>query len=230
MSSPETDENYFTPIKEQIEENKRKLEIRKMAQDLETLILQRGAVKGKVTRIKTTLDSAAADAKFSKQQLELYKKLLDSSLTEYNSFQNKIYGLITPDKKDEQEQKYIQFEELYFEVYVNVNMKLDELLEEQNGNKNIIKHNKHNKNIIINENAGNGAVGIPGNIIIRHGKGGLPNTPLPEFDGSPEKYRKFRSIFQDIINKCKHESDATKFTILKKCWSAKQKVQLISKR
>ncbi|XP_055590366.1 uncharacterized protein LOC129742489 [Uranotaenia lowii] len=186
-------------IKSQAEKSKKK----QMADPFVALSHQRGAVKGKLTRIKNSLRYAGEDALPEVHLLQTYLKTIEATYEEFNSFQNRIYAL-APDNMEDQEAKYIEFEDLYNEVRCQVCRLLD-----------LHAKQEEQKQVIVPTTSSE-PVSLPAPIT-RMQPSPFLNTPLPTFDGKPENWFKFKAIFTDIIRRFPGESDATKLYHLDKC-------------
>lgn len=204
MPTPAKDgerEVFGTPIGEQKkiqDENRRK---KKMAEEFQVLIQQRGAVKGKVTRIKKNLQRAEQQRSVPDEfLLRTHLKTIDAAYEEFNTFQNRIYAL-APGNYEEQEAKYVEFEDLHNEVRAAVCRLLEAV--------------KHEAVPVADQNV------VPALPVqqqaVRIQSSPLLHTPLPTFDGKAENWFKFKAIFTDVMNKYPGESDATKLYHLDKC-------------
>ncbi|XP_062711479.1 uncharacterized protein LOC134289541 [Aedes albopictus] len=186
-------EIYSTPV------GGRQQQKKKMAEELQAIVLQRGAVKGKITRIRNVLfrceqDNTIPDEFLLRTQL----KTIDAAYDEFNQFQNRIYAL-SPASAEEQEQKYVEFEELHNDVRTRVCRLLSGVKQEA----------------IQQPQEGMQVAQVPQPVRVQ----ATPSlhTPLPTFDGKPENWFKFKAIFLDVMSKHAGESDATKLYHLDKC-------------
>lgn len=99
---PKKDKIPRTPISEQKEAQKRKEELVKMEEQLKVLVHQRGAVKGKLTRVQSALRHSDEDPNpniLNVHFLQLHQKTVEHCYREYNDFQNKIYALPLSDER-----------------------------------------------------------------------------------------------------------------------------------
>ncbi|XP_062538641.1 uncharacterized protein LOC134206912 [Armigeres subalbatus] len=185
-------EVFSTPIGERQQQKK------KMAEEFQATVLQRGAVKGKITRIRNVLfrheqSETVPDEFLLRTQL----KTIDAAYDEFNQFQNKIYAL-SPVHATEQEDKYVEFEELYNDVRTRVCRLLEGAKQE----------GKHQPQMIVQ------TAPVQSQPVRVQS---APHTLLPTFDGKPENWFKFKAIFTDVMSKHGGESDATKLYHLDKC-------------
>lgn len=96
---------------------------------MKALINQRGAVKGKITRVRTAIEHSAAKPNPNIENLHFLQIQMDivtRSYDEYNAFQNSMLALSLSDKqRSEQEEKYIEFESLYTDTAVKLKMLIE---------------------------------------------------------------------------------------------------------
>lgn len=121
-----------TPAKtvaEQKSQQKAKQEVSKMEEQLKTLSHQRGAVKGKLTRVKSAIehsDGAPNPNIMNLHFLGLHQKTIEQSYREYNEFQNLIHALpLSEERRAEQEAKYIEFETMYTDLSIRLSMLME---------------------------------------------------------------------------------------------------------
>lgn len=83
----------------------------KMA-ELKTLVHLRGQAKAKVTRIRKTVEevSGAGVVQFTLAQLKVYSRNLEAHFQEYLNFHHQITALLPPEKLDDNDETYLQFE------------------------------------------------------------------------------------------------------------------------
>lgn len=180
-------EVFSTPIGE-LQQSRRK-----MAEEFDILVKQRGAVKGKITRIKNVLGQHTQNQTIPDEfLLHTQLKTIDAAYEEFNHFQNKIYAA-KPAEADDQEKKYVEFEADYNFVRAKVCQLLRGVKQEPDPQP--------------------PAAAQP----VRVQATSSLHTPLPSFDGKPENWYKFKAIFTDVMSKHPGESDATKLYHLDKC-------------
>lgn len=173
-----------------------------MEEQLRTLTHQRGAVKGKLTRVKTALqhsDDAPNPNIRNLHFLRLHQKTVDQAYSEYNDFQNSIYALsLSDERRAEQEAKYIEFETMYNDLSIRLGTLIDEATPgtqaKDGGSKNEV------------------AVTTPVPMALGSAMPYLPplQAPLPTFDGSYEQWFSFKSMFTTIMDRYKYEEPAIK--------------------
>ncbi|XP_052563020.1 uncharacterized protein LOC120423482 [Culex pipiens pallens] len=164
-----------------------------MEEKLKALIQQRGAVKGKLTRVKTAITQRVGELNPNLRKvnfLKLHLETVKTCYTEFNTFQNEIYALgLSEKQKEEHENKYEEFELLHNLLVVELNDLLDEV----------------SKPVV---NAA--LVSVPAANVA------LPNylpplsVPLPKFDGTYATWYSFKSMFQTIMARYTNEAPAIK--------------------
>ncbi|XP_062704238.1 uncharacterized protein LOC115254876 [Aedes albopictus] len=172
---------------------------KKMAEALAALQRQREFITSKVTRIKSSLQKADDEqVPLDEFVLETYIRTIDAAYQEMNECQTKMCAT-NPTKQEEEEEIYVEFENLFTEVRAVVSRLLNQ------------KRDAQTSNALQRQVA----VGVPQPIRVQQSI--LPHTPLPSFDGKPEHWFRFKSMFTDIMNKCANEDAATKLYHLDKC-------------
>ncbi|XP_065076501.1 uncharacterized protein LOC135700038 [Ochlerotatus camptorhynchus] len=127
--------------------------------------------------------------------LETYLRLVDSCYDEFNLIQNEVY-VEFPDLREEQEIKFIDFEQ---DLRVEICTALETFRKKQ----------------IVPQVALPAPVPVAlGQPAIANQVPGLPHVPLPSFDGTYEKWFRFKQLFQDLMQKYPGLSDATKLHYL----------------
>lgn len=205
----EEKKTFYSPIREQILEHKRKELKRKMEEKVKALVRQRGAVKSKLTRISTALVDVVEGRQNPNLKnipfLRQNSKNVDACYREYNTIQNEIVALpLSDDARTEQENRYIEFEHLYNEVSI----KLETLLETA------VKREQRlslaSANQLVPANAAAAVVQPP-----------PLSVPLPSFDGNYENWKSFKCMFTTIMARYQTESPAIKLYHLKDCMKGK---------
>ena len=172
---------------------------KKMAAELKALQRRCDFISAKVSRIKTSLENADDEQiPVDEYVLDTYLRTCDAAYLDMNDCQAKIFA-VTPSKQDEEEDKYLLFEEMYTEVRAEVCRQID--------------RHRQRKEFQVNP----GSQLVPSAHQLRVQQSVLPHTPLPSFDGKPEHWFKFKSMFLDIMKKCPNEDAATKLYHLDKC-------------
>ncbi|XP_055614819.1 uncharacterized protein LOC129761137 [Toxorhynchites rutilus septentrionalis] len=177
-----------------------------MEEQLRTLTHQRGAVEGKLTRVKSVLqhsDDAPNPNIRNLHFLRLHMKTVEQAYSEYNQFQNSIYALsLSEERRAEQMEKYVEFESMYTDLSIRLSM----LIEEATTN--------HAKDAATK-------IEFPAPAVMTAGSAApfLPplQAPLPTFDGSYEGWFSFKSMFTTIMNRYKYEEPAMKLYHLRNC-------------
>ncbi|XP_058817233.1 uncharacterized protein LOC131680534 [Topomyia yanbarensis] len=212
-----------------VEEQKKQQEIReteyKMAESINALVQCCAATKGKVERIRRAIYAAGNDSgKFNIHGLNLYLKTVDSAYMEYNDFQNRIY-LSHPSKRAEFETGFVEFEELYEYVRIELSKMIQNHEDEQKaiGMAAAMQREQQMLKFSLTEEGNRPSTSgyQPGSVQARIPSLLLQNTPLPTFDGRYENWFKFKAMFCDIIDRCTSDSPATKLHFLDKALVAK---------
>ncbi|XP_065082433.1 uncharacterized protein LOC135704851 [Ochlerotatus camptorhynchus] len=168
-----------------------------MEEQLRTLTHQRGAVKGKLTRVKSAIqhsDDAPNTNIRNLHYLRLHQKTVDQAYSEYNDFQNLIYALpLSEERRAEQVAKYIEFETMYNDLSIRLSMLTEEATKEADTKKEIVAM-------------------TPASMTFGSTLPFLSplQAPLPTFDGSYERWFSFKSMFNTIMDRYTHEEPAIK--------------------
>ncbi|XP_062713443.1 uncharacterized protein LOC134290341 [Aedes albopictus] len=166
-------------------------------EDVKQLTMKRGQIKAKVTRIFNTLYTAEDEhRRLPLPLLRVYSKNLQVIYTEYNDVHNTITASVEEENVQVQEEKYIEFEDLYNETLVKVESMIGDL-------------EKENRVVLSNpvpstSSAANQPSSQPV-IVNTHSY----RTPLPTFDGRCEAWPRFKAMFQDMMQRS-NDSDAIK--------------------
>ncbi|XP_062713798.1 uncharacterized protein LOC109415410 [Aedes albopictus] len=202
-------------VKEQKERQSMREADAKMAETVDALVQCCLSTKGKVERIRKAIDEADFDyGKFNIHALNLYLKTVDLAYTEYNDFQNRIY-MADPSKRQQYEQQFVDFEELYEFVRISLCEMLSKYEQDQQANLALAAEAQQQLQALKPSPDG-GASSSGVNLSSRVPSLLLQNTPLPTFDGRYENWFKFKSMFCDIVDKCVADSPATKLHYLDK--------------
>ncbi|XP_062701721.1 uncharacterized protein LOC134285252 [Aedes albopictus] len=188
-------------ISDQLSVQRRKEESRVMEEALKALVHQRGAVKGKLTRVKNAIVHSATVPNANIRNvhfLKLHVKTVENCYSEYNAFQNQIYALpLSDERRREQEDRYVEFEALYNELTIQ----LSTLLEEAMPKPELLPP--------VPLVAGNAIAPVAPAIAPQHFISPL-TVPLPTFDGTYEAWYSFKSMFQNVMARYATESPAIK--------------------
>lgn len=172
----------------------------KMEEQLKTLSHQRGAIKGKLTRVKNALevsDDAPNPNITNLHFLKVHQKLIEQAYREYNEVQNTIYALaLSDEKRAEQEAKYVEFESIYSDLSIQLEILIEKLLP------------KPVPPLV--PSAGQVAVLQPAPVIVPQPIVPPLNVPLPTFDGKYEGWYSFKSMFQNVMARYATEAPAIK--------------------
>nr|XP_029732110.1 uncharacterized protein LOC115268197 [Aedes albopictus] len=96
-----------------------------MAAELKALQRRCDFISAKVSRIKTSLENADDEQiPVDEYVLDTYLRTCDAAYLDMNDCQAKIFA-VTPSKQDEEEDKYLLFEEMYTEVRAEICRQID---------------------------------------------------------------------------------------------------------
>ncbi|XP_055627931.1 uncharacterized protein LOC129769592 [Toxorhynchites rutilus septentrionalis] len=144
--------------------------------DLSVLIHLRNVLKTKLTRMKNSIQQAEENGvELTVSQVKVYSRKLEATYSEHNDLHQRIMNRIVPEKREEQDSEYFEFEALQEEICVF----LEECLENLPA-----------------------AVPSPANpsqqpLVITQP---LPRA-IPTFDGSYTQWEKFKVMFRDVVDK-----------------------------
>ena len=219
--TPQGQDRYSTPVesvREQRERQERRNKEKNMADTVEALHQCCQATRNKVERIRVVIAAAnMSHDKFSFHALKLYLKTVDSCYEEFNGFQNRIY-LTDASRKAEFEQHFIEFEEVFEFTRIAISEMIQAHEDEQRAAAEASNADRLSQLSVMNargasQPSGSGSTNaqarIPPSLI-------LQQAPLPTFDGRYDQWFKFKARFRDIVDRCVHDSDATKLHHLDK--------------
>lgn len=161
--------------------------------DVKVLVHLRGQARAKVTRIKKVLEEECGASRYQLKfaQLKVYARNLETHYQEYLSLHHQITSLIPLEKQDEQDDVYLQFENLHIET--------SSMLEDMMGNHEAARPCAQQ-------------IMTQPQVIVQQQP--LP-VPIPTFDGKPENWPRFKQTFLDIMSRSR-DSDAVKLHHLEK--------------
>ncbi|XP_062556795.1 uncharacterized protein LOC134221621 [Armigeres subalbatus] len=182
-----------SPIADQKKRKENKKQQLIMDQKMNAFEFRRQAVSSKLQRIREVLGKPE---EITVHHLDTYLRRVDACYDEYNNIQNEVYACF-PDQREEQEEYFIAFEQLYEELRVKICCVMETFRSRQ--------------------------VAVPAVVtaatareqqVIANQPPGLPTVPLPTFDGTYERWFRFKQLFQDLMQKHPGLSDATKLHYL----------------
>ena len=180
-----------TPISQQLEEQRRKEEARKMEEQLKALMRQREAVAEKLDRVKTAIKTSSEAPNQNLKNLHFLKlqlKTVEACYGEFNTFQNQVYGLaLTPEQERQHRACYVKFETLHNTLTIQ----LSELIE---------RLSKPSAALVS---------AISANAVVPHYLPPL-SVPLPKFDGTYENWRSFKCMFKTVMDRYQGEAPSVK--------------------
>ncbi|XP_062711181.1 uncharacterized protein LOC134289408 [Aedes albopictus] len=154
---------------------------------LGALVHNRGLAQRNVARILTILKQAELDrSELSPAQVKVYQRSVETEKAEFIRMHQEIVAQSPADKRDEQDDPYLQFMHLYEEVSV--------LLE--SWNEKLTAPPTQQQPCVTNQQP----------IIVQSQSFG---APLPTFDGHYEAWPRFKAMFQDLMQRSS-DSDAVK--------------------
>lgn len=167
--------------------------------DMKGLIHKRGQVKAKVTRIFNSLETAEREKKkLALPVLRVHARNLQNFYVEYNEIHDAIIAATNEENADGQEEKYLEFEEVYNETLVIV----ETLIEA------IEKENRQLVPLSVPGPSTSTAVSQSSNQpVVIHTQS--YRAPLPTFDGRYEAWPRFKAMFVDMMQRS-NDSDAVK--------------------
>ncbi|XP_038117337.1 uncharacterized protein LOC119769362 [Culex quinquefasciatus] len=185
-------EKEVTPVKKQLEEQRRKQKIREMEEQLNALVRQREAMESKLKRLQTALKTSVAapnpnlrNGHFLKQQLSNAR----DCFSKFGEYQGQIHAMpLNADQRTLHERSELNFETLYDKVCIDLNEYLERL-----------------------EKPGVAALvpAAPTNVGVQQVLPPL-SVPLPKFDGTFETWYSFKSMFQNIMARYTNEAPSIK--------------------
>ncbi|XP_065088352.1 uncharacterized protein LOC135709857 [Ochlerotatus camptorhynchus] len=178
--------------------------------DVKTLVHLRGQAKAKVTRIRKAIEetSEAGVVQFTLAQLKVYAKNLEAHFQEYLSFHHQIIALLPPEKLDQNDDTYIQFETHHIETATMVEALIQS---------------------VIPQPTPPAVVPMPApgfqqqQIVVQQQP--LP-VPIPSFDGKPENWPRFQQVFSDIMARSR-DSNAVKLHHLERALAGGSAAKII---
>ncbi|XP_055634250.1 uncharacterized protein LOC129774525 [Toxorhynchites rutilus septentrionalis] len=147
-----------------------------VASSIEALSALRGAAQGKITRIMHLLQQAEVEQKeISSQQVKVWMKRVEAANNDFDGYHQQIVSGSPALEQEKIDNRYVQFEEIYNEVTV----KLEMLLERQA------------------QPAASQPIMNPPPLVIQQS---LPRA-IPTFDGRYEHWEKFKIMFRDVVDR-----------------------------
>lgn len=197
----------YTPISEQIAEQKKKEEFKTMEEEYEVLVRQRGAVKSKLSRVQRALVDTEDNPNPNLKNihfLQLHLKNTECCYSEFNELQKLMYALpLSDETRDEQEEEIIVFETTYNNLVIKLNSLIAPIIKEESRS-------------TIPANAAPSTPAASSHVQLPPLK-----VPLPQFDGSYENWLSFKCMFQTIMGRYKDESPAIKLYHLRNALTGK---------
>ncbi|XP_062707819.1 uncharacterized protein LOC134288104 [Aedes albopictus] len=141
--------------------------------ELGTLIHLRGMAQGNITRIKNVILQSDVDD-LTVNQVKVYIRKVESSYAEYHTHHQQLIARLPADKRQEQDEKFIQFETLHEQVSTVLDTCLETLAA------NAVPQQPNNQQPIVIQPS-------------------LPRV-IPTFDGRYENWEKFKVMFKDVVD------------------------------
>ncbi|XP_065078874.1 uncharacterized protein LOC135701863 [Ochlerotatus camptorhynchus] len=179
--------------------------------ELKTLVHLRGQAKAKVTRIRKRIEELAelGVVQLTLAQLKVYSRNLEAHFQEYLRLHHQITGLLPPEKIDDNDATYLQFESLHIETSALV--------------ESLIQDSIPNTAPPVVVPVSQSLSSQPPQIIVQQQP--LP-VPIPSFDGKPENWPRFQQVFSDVMSRSK-DSNAVKLHHLERALAGGSAVKLI---
>ncbi|XP_062711374.1 uncharacterized protein LOC134289505 [Aedes albopictus] len=179
-----------------VSDQKKKKQHNIMDQKMNEFEFRRQAVTSKLQRIQLVLDKPE---EITVHHLDTYLRRVDACYDEFNILQNEIYATF-PDQRVQQEKQFIEFEQLYEGIRVAICSAVEAYRMQQVA--------------AVRPRLADAAVAGEQQPVIVNQPAGLPAVPLPTFDGTYERWFRFKQLFQDLMQKHPGLSDATKLHYL----------------
>lgn len=165
----------------------------KKMEEIKLLIHKRGQVKAKLTRIHNALVAAMErHQRPTLPQLRVHAKNLAVIYQEYNENHDTVVASVTDDNMKAQEDKYLEFEELFNDTSIMVETMMESIEQESRASASVstaVASSSTNQPVILQPQSF--------------------RVPLPTFDGRYEAWPRFKAMFQDLMRQST-DSDAVK--------------------
>lgn len=182
-----------TPISEQLLEQKKKENTRKMEEQLKALVRQRDAVEKRMKRVQAEIKTTAAAPNENLENLHFLKYQLnniESAFSKFGEYQEQINAMaLSAEEQAKHEKCEVDFEKLRLGLTLTVN----ELIE---------KLEKPAVNVALVPTA-------PATAVVPQYLPPLA-VPLPTFDGTFETWYSFKSMFKNVMARYTNEAPAIK--------------------
>lgn len=182
-----------TPVREQLEEQRRRQKVREMEEQLNALVRQRLAMENKLKRVKTATTTSVAAPNANLRNVHFLRQQLESvqdCCKKFGEYQAQIYSMaLTGDQRTQHEKCELEFEKMYDQLCISLNEHLEKLVKPEPAAAVIPTTST---NVVVPQY-------LPPLIV-----------PLPKFDGTYENWNSFKSMFQNIMARYVNEAPAIK--------------------
>ncbi|XP_058456411.1 uncharacterized protein LOC131433822 [Malaya genurostris] len=199
--------NEYTPIRQQLAEQKKKEDSKIMEEEYDVLVRQKKAIKSRLLRVQRALSDTEDNSNLTNIHfLQLHLKTVESCYHEVNELQKKMYAMpLSEETCDEQEEEIIAFETAYNELVIKLNTLIAAVVKQ--------------------ESIATSRVVTVAPPVVSAGSDSSQfpplKVPLPQFDGSYENWLSFKCMFQTIMARYKNESPAIKLYHLRNSLTGK---------
>lgn len=178
----------------QVERDKR--EKAEMDRAIENMVDRQDLIIEKLLRIQDSIKTEAAN---NVHYLHLQLQTIQRAYDEFDSVHNELLALLPREKRGESKQKYLNFEVLHGQLYVDVQTM-------------IANQQKPMASEVLPQNANASGLQPRPQVV-----NSVPHlqVPLPTFDGKLENWYAFKSMFHTVMNRYPNESPAIKLYHLK---------------
>ncbi|XP_055604882.1 uncharacterized protein LOC129753104 [Uranotaenia lowii] len=166
---------------------------RKMARELSCLLDRRELIFGKLLRIQDSLNLETVNIHLLKLHLEVLRKCEE----EFDKVHLEIVAITPRDERDEEKDEYLRFEALHNQLYVELQTKINRLTP------------------ALPSTSDEMARPVPPQHVYVQAAAPQLHAPFPVYDGNPENWFSFKSLFQSIMQRYANETPAMKILHLR---------------
>ncbi|XP_065072518.1 uncharacterized protein LOC135696909 [Ochlerotatus camptorhynchus] len=189
--------NLLQSVADQKTAKKKKEENIIMEKNLEVLYDRRDMLVDKLLRMNETLRAENVNIHLLQLQLETLRRCAD----DYERINADICAMLPRDERAEQRIEYATFEELHNQLYICLNTKIDAVSSATSQNQ----------------------VAVPQPPVYVQQQVPQLHAPFPTFDGNPENWYSFKSLFSSIMARYANETPAMKILHLRNCLTGEAK-------
>ncbi|XP_055591539.1 uncharacterized protein LOC129743526 [Uranotaenia lowii] len=166
---------------------------RKMAREMTILLDRRELIYEKLLRINDSLKPEPVSIHLLKLHLETLRKCVE----DFDQVHMEIVANKPRDEREEQKEEYLRFETLHNQLYVALQTKIDCLTP------------------ALPSTSSEMARPVPPQHVYVQAAAPQLHAPFPVFDGNPENWFSFKSLFQSIMQRYANETPAMKILHLR---------------